>query len=149
MSFTDNDSDSSLRSAIVHAYSIIQGTMGTPFPIANTLAPVDADTTLTLASGRLATNDLIMEMVDGLLKQLHVDYRANEQPQPPLTSTQLSERLAQTSDLYMAKDYHNAKVQVDAMRSMTPVLLLRDLLARDSHLHKVILSKLQHPDKET
>lgn len=137
MTFED---DSSLQSAILDAYEITKGMMGSPFPTVNKLLPLSADTTLYLASARVSYDDLILKSLDNTIESLHLDCPTNEQNTPINTATLIAE-LAETSDVHVASELVKLKIQADAMRMIAPLRSWRDYISKDKDIHTAIIDK--------
>lgn len=56
--------------------------MDSPFPAFNTVAPLNADTTLYPASARVSYNNHLIKMLDSTTASLYIYYLANEQETP-------------------------------------------------------------------
>ncbi|KAF5542531.1 hypothetical protein FMEXI_7505 [Fusarium mexicanum] len=114
------DDDRSLQSAILDAYEMTEGMMGSPFPAVNKVAPLSADTTLYLGSARVSYDDLILKSLDNTIESLHLDCPTNEQDTPMSSATLIADP-AETSDVHMASELVKLKIQADAMKMIAPL----------------------------
>lgn len=128
MTFED---DSSLQSAILDAYEITEGMMGSPFPTVNKVLPLSADTTLYLASARVSYDGLILKSLDNTIESFHLDCPTNEHD-TPISSARLISEPAETSNVHMSSELVKNKIQAGAMKMIAPSRSWRDYLSRDN-----------------
>ncbi|CCT62208.1 uncharacterized protein FFB20_05098 [Fusarium fujikuroi] len=128
MTFED---DSSLQSAILDAYEITEGMMGSPFPTVNKVLPLSADTTLYLASARVSYDGLILKSLDNTIESFHLDYPTNEHD-TPISSARLISEPAETSNVHMSSELVKNKIQAGAMKMIAPSRSWRDYPSRDN-----------------
>ncbi|KAF5651088.1 uncharacterized protein FTJAE_265 [Fusarium tjaetaba] len=134
------DDDRSLQAAILDAYEMTEGMMGSPFPTVHKVLPLSAETTLYLASARVSYDDLILKSLDKTIQSLHLDCPTNEQD-TPIDSATLIATLAETSDVHLASELVKLKIQADAMKMVAPLRSWRKYISKDKDIHAAIVNK--------